>query len=138
MAQDFQRQMDDLWGHRKTVSRAVEKEERKKTRAQVVTETRARVFALDKACICGSCKPDATDEMHEVQSRAKLRGRPPEEIFNVENCVRLSRRCHRLVTGELGKGKGLRLKFLDKRGAMGRVELVWNSGRRVVYVRSGR
>ena len=37
-------------------------------------------------------------EMHELKSRAQLRGRPPEEIFNTANAVALCSECHRRVT----------------------------------------
>ena len=39
-----------------------------------------------------------TPEMHEIQSRAALRGRPVEDIFNLDNCVMLHRKCHRDIT----------------------------------------
>ena len=36
--------------------------------------------------------------MHEIRSRAQLRGKAPEEIFNSRNCVMLCHRCHVAVT----------------------------------------
>ena len=36
--------------------------------------------------------------MHELRSRAQLRGKPPEEIFNTANCVMLCHDCHVEVT----------------------------------------
>jgi 5-methylcytosine-specific restriction endonuclease McrA len=36
--------------------------------------------------------------MHEIVPRSKTRGLPPEERFNLKNCIRLSRSCHRAVT----------------------------------------
>lgn len=36
--------------------------------------------------------------MDERVSRSKLRGRPPEEIFNLDNCMRLCRDHHRMKT----------------------------------------
>ena len=139
MAQEFQRMVDALRRKAPPASREQERAKRRRTRAQVVADARVAVFALDARCICGSCPPADTDEMHEVVPRSKLRGRPPEEIFNTRNCDRLSRRCHQLVTGTLGKGQALRIAFLDRaRGAMGRTELVWKDGRRVVHERTGR
>jgi hypothetical protein len=35
--------------------------------------------------------------MHEICSRAKLRGLPPEQIFNSRNCVILCVECHERV-----------------------------------------
>ena len=37
-------------------------------------------------------------EMHEMRSRAQLRGRPPEDIFNTANALALCSECHRRVT----------------------------------------
>jgi hypothetical protein len=36
--------------------------------------------------------------MHEIVSRAKLRGRPDAEIFNTRNCIQLTRDEHEAVT----------------------------------------
>lgn len=36
--------------------------------------------------------------MHEMASRAQLRGKPPEEVFTTRNCLRLCRDCHHDVT----------------------------------------
>jgi hypothetical protein len=36
--------------------------------------------------------------MHEIRSRAQLRGKAPEEIFNTHNCAMLCHRCHVEVT----------------------------------------
>jgi hypothetical protein len=36
--------------------------------------------------------------MHELRSRAQLRGKLPEEIFNTANCVMLCHACHVEVT----------------------------------------
>ena len=84
----------------------------------VIDAVRAEVFRLDRQCICGACLPSKTDEMHEIVPRSKTRGRPPEERFSVQNCVRLSRACHRKVTGDIG-GKKLEIECLSPQGAMG-------------------
>ena len=36
--------------------------------------------------------------MHEIQSRAALRGKPPHEIFTTTNCILLCHKDHRRVT----------------------------------------
>lgn len=136
MSMDFQRQMDELRKNQRTPTREERKGEKKAVKSHVIAQVRARVFELDRACICGKCKPsDKFDEMHEVVSRAQLRGRPPEDIFNVRNCVRLSRKCHLLVTGTIGKGKAITISFLDDALAMGRIKLTWKNGQEVVYHR---
>jgi len=137
LTMEFQRQIDELYKTKSTPTREERKTAKKEIKRDVVADTRAKVWALDVACICGACRPASTDEMHEIKSRAQLRGRPAEEIFNVENCVRLSRKCHLLVTGTIGKGKALRIVCLDEAlGAMGPVELTWKNGRCVVYQRA--
>src|SRR5687767_3689487 len=101
-------------------TRKQKKAEKRKAQSQVIADVRPKVFELDQACICGKCKPSVRfDEMHEIVSRAKTRGLHPEERFNIQNCVRLSRKCHAMVTGEVGHGKRLTLECLDPaRGAM--------------------
>lgn len=67
----------------------------------VVAAVRAEVFVLDTVCaVCGG-RTLMLDQMHEVRSRSQTRGRPPEERFNRQNCVRLHRDCHRQVTEKL-------------------------------------
>lgn len=139
MTMEFQRMMDEMRKQRPQPSRQAEKVTERETKAAVIAATRQEVFRLDPACICGSCPPKATDEMHEVVPRSKLRGRHVAEIYNRRNCVRLSRECHALVTGVVGKGKGLHIKFRNKElGAMGPVRLKWKDGRRVIYQRKER
>lgn len=48
------------------------------------------------------------DEMHEDPSRAKTRGKPPWERFNIIICGRLCHACHRDVTENR-----MRLVFAD-------------------------
>jgi hypothetical protein len=71
--------------------------EKRATRAAVIKHTRILVWMRDAACRhTHVASPD--DEMHEVISRAKLRGRPPMEIFNTWNCLRVSHETHRQLT----------------------------------------
>lgn len=58
---------------------------------------RRLVFATHRGCqLCH--RGDGVHEMHEVVSRARLRGRALAAIFNLWNCSRLCRECHREVT----------------------------------------
>lgn len=74
------------------------REARRAARNAVVAATRRVVFALDARCVAclGPAAPD--DQMHEIISRAKTRGLPPEARFNAGNCVRLHAACHQAVT----------------------------------------
>jgi hypothetical protein len=120
------------------LTRQREKAVKRKSAAAVISEVRAAVWVLDAACICGRCKPSKFDEMHELDARSKTRGRPPEDRFNVRNCVRLSRHCHAMVTGEVGHGKRLQLEVLDQtRGAMGPIRGVFKNGTVFTYQRKG-
>jgi hypothetical protein len=93
------------------------KRAKRATRRAVIAATRAKVWLRDGACRY-SRNASETDEMHEVVSRAKLRGRPPDEIFNTRNCLRLARAVHERVT----RGQ-LRIEFLDvARGCNASVE----------------
>lgn len=67
-------------------------------RVAVIAACRVVVFARDRECRICHRRPWHTDEMHEIKSRAQLRGKRPEDIFCPENCVRLCRDCHRKVT----------------------------------------
>jgi hypothetical protein len=135
MAQAFQRQLDELRGRQPQPSRKQEKAKKDRTEAEVKTDVRAAVFALDPQCICGQCRPRDTDEMHELVPRSKTRGLPPAERFNTRNCVRLSRSCHARVTGELGKGKSMTITCMDDaKGADGAL-LVAKDGDLVTYRR---
>jgi 5-methylcytosine-specific restriction endonuclease McrA len=92
-------------------------------RAALIARVRAEVFRRDTHCrVCG--KPGSrVDQMHEIRSRALLRGRPDEEIFCTANCLRVDRRCHARLTGTLGGGR-LWLKPLTRDGANGAVMVV--------------
>lgn len=67
-------------------------------RRDVIAWNRRVIFQRDKGC--RRCKvagrPD--DHCHEVVPRSALRGRPPEEIYNRHNCLRLCADCHELIT----------------------------------------
>ena len=138
MSMEFQRMIDELRSKKSTPTRDEQKIVKRQTKADVIDVVRKQVFALDAACICGVCRPSKSDEMHEIVSRSALRGKRPEEVFSVRNCVRLSRKCHGLVTGQVGKGKALLVRCLDADlGAMGPVELTWRkTGKQVVYIRT--
>lgn len=137
IAQEMQRLADEIFKKKPAEpTREEKKAARKEAEKAVIAEVRIEVFKLDSACICGRCRPSDNDEMHEVVSRAKTRGLPPEVRFNTANCVRLSRSCHRKVTGEVGKGKSLFLTFADPvLGANLSVDLKWKDGKTKTYVR---
>jgi hypothetical protein len=117
-------------------SRAEVKQAAKAQQTAWIAEVRAAVFAMDPACICGQCRRSDTDQMHEVVSRAKTRGQPIETRFNTGNCVRLSRACHAMVTGEVGHGQRLAVTFADPvLMAHGDVLLTWTDGRTRLYRR---
>jgi 5-methylcytosine-specific restriction endonuclease McrA len=85
----------------KPTSRKREKAAKKARRKAHIAKIRRQVSMRDRRCrICGELfgVGELTPEMHELQSRAQLRGRPIEEIFSLENCVMLHRKCHRHVT----------------------------------------
>jgi 5-methylcytosine-specific restriction endonuclease McrA len=85
----------------KPVSRKEEKAAQKTRRKAHITKTRLMVSMRDRRCrVCGEIfgTGEQTPEMHELKSRAQLRGRPIEELFSLENCVMLHRKCHRDVT----------------------------------------
>jgi 5-methylcytosine-specific restriction endonuclease McrA len=83
-------------------TRAEQKHAARQHEADVIAATRRAVFLRDKGCRCCHSDGRRIDEMHEIQSRAKLRGRPPEEIFTKQNCLRLCKACHASVTGKVG------------------------------------
>lgn len=136
LAQQVQRLVDELRQKTPEPSRAAVKRQKRETQAEVIIRVRAQVFLLDPACICGECRPSVKDEMNEVVPRSKTRGLPPEERFNSGNCIRMSRRCHRLFHGQLKTAKGLFVRFLDEqRKANGPIELRWKDGRTKIYQR---
>lgn len=67
-------------------------------RAAVISATRALVFARDKGCRCCQRLSRPTDQMHEIVPRSLLRGTDPEDVFTLENCVRVCRQCHAQLT----------------------------------------
>lgn len=88
--------MRDQLAFPKGRSRRLERRDKRQARAALIRAVRLQVMQRDLACrVCGS-----TDrpEMHELVSRALRRGQPPEDVFNLVNCLRLCSRCHRLVT----------------------------------------
>ena len=85
----------------KPPSRKSEKRAARQVRRTQIALIRRKVGQRDRRCrVCGEGfgYGELTPEMHELTSRARLRGRPPEEIFNMTNCVMIHRRCHREVT----------------------------------------
>ena len=69
-------------------------------RADIIAENRARVFERDGWCRRCFRPGQPDDHCHEVASRAKLRGKRPEEIFTTQNCCRLCEVCHLRVVHE--------------------------------------
>ena len=73
------------------------RQDKRKHRRDVIRGARAQVMQRDRRCrVCGEAAVRL--EMHELKSRAQLRGRPPEEIFNTANALALCSECHRRVT----------------------------------------
>jgi 5-methylcytosine-specific restriction endonuclease McrA len=78
--------------------RKSEKRREKAHRNAVIAAVRADVVRRDPLCRgCGDILLKS-GEMHELRSRAQLRGKLPEEIFNTANCVMLCHACHVEVT----------------------------------------
>jgi 5-methylcytosine-specific restriction endonuclease McrA len=85
----------------KPPSRKHERHRVRRHRARVIAEIRSRVVERDTTCrVCGRAFGwgEQTPEMHELVSRASQRGKAPEEVFTLTNCVLLHRQCHRAVT----------------------------------------
>jgi hypothetical protein len=80
------------------VSIATTKRKKHAHKVDVIGANRVAVFLRDRGCRRCSCGGHDHDHCHEVLSRAQLRGRPPEEIFNLHNCLRLCARCHEMIT----------------------------------------
>jgi len=104
---------------------------KKREQSKTVTAVRDLVFALDRACICGRCAPSLRDQMHELVSRAKTRGRPPKDRFSTANCVRVSPACHQDITE-----RRCTVAWGDTRMANGTLTLTWADGRVSVYSRA--
>ena len=81
----------------KPKSQRLERAAKKAHRKRVIRRIREEVRQRDLRCRrCSGT--EGRLEMHELQSRARLRGKPPEEIFNRRNCLMLCSACHRAVT----------------------------------------
>jgi 5-methylcytosine-specific restriction endonuclease McrA len=80
----------------KPIRRKIEKTNRRKAKNAHIAKTRQLVLERDGRC--RACASTVFLEMHEMKSRAQLRGKPPEEIFNSFNCIMLCSTCHRQVT----------------------------------------
>jgi len=83
-------------------SQRLERAAKKAHRKRVIRRIREQVRLRDPRCRHCRALPrvgvEGRLEMHELQSRARLRGKAPEEIFNRRNCIMLCRECHRAVT----------------------------------------
>jgi len=104
-------------------SAAARKADERDCRNELIAAVREKVFLRDKSCRCCDGAGSRYDQMHEIRSRAQLRGRPDAEIFCLANCVRVCPRCHRKLTGALGGGR-LWLKPITRDGANGKVLVV--------------
>lgn len=85
----------------KPLPRRLEKRRQRTARNGLIAAVRRAVVARDVRCrCCGErfATGEQTPEMHELRSRAQLRGRDPTDIWNRANCLLLCRRCHRGVT----------------------------------------
>jgi 5-methylcytosine-specific restriction endonuclease McrA len=82
----------------KPKSRKSEKRREKAHRNAVIAAVRSDVVRRDPRCRCCGDFLFNHGEMHELRSRAQLRGKLPEEIFNTANCVMLCHACHVEVT----------------------------------------
>lgn len=73
---------------------------------QQIRKTHDKLWRLTQVCaICGDTEREtalkhdnARHEMHEDPSRAKTRGLPPAERFNIYICARVDEKCHKLLT----------------------------------------
>lgn len=73
------------------------KKKKRSHRSQVIQDTHDKVWKRDVVSRCCGLA-GVLDEMHEIDSRAKLRGCAPERIFNTRNCIRLCSEQHRYLT----------------------------------------
>lgn len=71
---------------------------RRAHRNRVIAEVRSAVFARDANCRRCQWPGFQEDQMHEVESRAMLRGRPAADVYNTKNCIRVCVQCHLLFT----------------------------------------
>lgn len=89
--------------HPKPQSVAAERAAKRRLRVAAIIRTREAVFARDKDCrfpeaLRSQWPCGGPHEMDERVPRSRLRGRPPDEIFNLDNCMRLCRDHHRMKT----------------------------------------
>lgn len=85
----------------KPLRRSIVRRRARAHRREVITAARLACARRDHACrVCRGAfgGGEQTAEMHELESRAALRGQPPEVIFRSGNVVLLHRRCHREIT----------------------------------------
>lgn len=80
----------------------------RKTREKVWKRTDHCEYCGRSERECAETSPVATHQMHEDPSRAKTRGLPPEQRFNVFICARVCAECHSEV------GKTIRIHFHDE------------------------
>lgn len=81
----------------RVVSRPKTRKRKLRTNA-VIALCRTLVFDRDHACRRCLRRGRSDDQMHERDSRAKLRGRPTEEIFSTRNTIRVCPPCHQILT----------------------------------------
>ena len=75
------------------------KKDQKAHRKAVIRAVRDVVRQRDLTCrVCGNVPAQGRLEMHEIRSRAQLRGKAPEIIFSTTNCLMLCSAHHRDVT----------------------------------------
>ena len=75
------------------------RKDKKAHRTAVIGAVRDVVCRRDPRCrVCDQLPGAVRLEMHEITSRAQLRGKAPEDIFSTSNCVMLCSTCHREVT----------------------------------------
>jgi 5-methylcytosine-specific restriction endonuclease McrA len=84
-------------------SQRLERAAKKAHKKRIIRQVREVVRQRDPRCRHCRALPrvggiEGRLEMHELKSRARLRGKPPEEIFNRRNCLMLCSACHRAVT----------------------------------------
>lgn len=76
-----------------------------------IRKTHDKLWRLTATCaLCGDTEletaqksPIAKHQMHEDPSRAKTRGLPPAERFNIYICARVCESCHKQVTNNVVK-----------------------------------
>jgi 5-methylcytosine-specific restriction endonuclease McrA len=75
------------------------RKDRKAHRKAVIRSVRDTVRQRDPRCrVCDQMPVTGRLEMHEIKSRAQMRGKSPEDTFNTQNCLMCCTACHREVT----------------------------------------